>query len=289
LVILPFWTSLLIRVYAWIAILQPTGLLNRALGALGLIDAPLVLIYNDFAVVLGLVYSYLPFMVLPVYGSLSQLDESLVEAAADLGSRPARVFVELLLPLSLPGIAAGSLLVFIPAIGEFVIPDLLGGPGTLMVRQGAVAGILRQCRLAGGGGGGDGPRRAADRAPAAGAAPGRAPEGGVSKRLTPFRAAALVLGFGFLYLPIALLVAYSFNASRLVAVWGGWSLRWYGELMVDDKYRVAALNSLKIGVMAASLALVLGTCAGFALARFTRFRGRFVFSFMLLAPLWCPR
>jgi putrescine transport system permease protein len=132
-VILPFWTSLLIRVYAWIAILQPTGLLNRALRALGLIDAPILLINNDFSVVLGLVYGYLPFMILPLYGSLSRLDESLVEAAADLGARPSRVFRDVVLPLSLPGVAAGALLVFIPAIGEFVIPDLLGGPGTLMV------------------------------------------------------------------------------------------------------------------------------------------------------------
>ena len=133
LVILPFWTSLLIRIYAWIAILQPTGLLNRALHALGLIDAPLLLIYNDFSVVLGLVYGYLPFMILPLYGSLAQLDESLVEAAADLGARPIRTFVEVVLPLSLPGIAAGALLVFIPAIGEFVVPDLLGGPQTPMI------------------------------------------------------------------------------------------------------------------------------------------------------------
>jgi putrescine transport system permease protein len=133
LVILPFWTSLLIRIYAWIAILQPTGLLNRALSALGLIDKPILLIYNDFSVVLGLVYAYLPFMILPLYGGLSQLDESLIETAADLGARPMRAFLGVVLPLSLPGIAAGALLVFIPAIGEFVIPDLLGGPGTLMV------------------------------------------------------------------------------------------------------------------------------------------------------------
>src|SRR6185312_1237817 len=131
-VILPFWTSLLIRIYAWIAILQPTGFLNRALQALGLIDAPLLLIYTDFSVVLGLVYGYLPFMILPLYSSLSQLDESLVEAAADLGARPARIFLAVVLPLSLPGIAAGALLVFIPAIGEFVIPGLLGGPQTAM-------------------------------------------------------------------------------------------------------------------------------------------------------------
>jgi putrescine transport system permease protein len=132
-VMLPFWTSFLIRVYAWLAILQPSGLLNRLLRAARLIDAPLPLLYNGFAVELGLVYSYLPFMILPLYGSLSRLDESLVEAAADLGARPWRVFARVILPLTLPGIAAGSLLVFIPAVGEFVIPDLLGGPGTVMV------------------------------------------------------------------------------------------------------------------------------------------------------------
>jgi putrescine transport system permease protein len=132
-VMLPFWTSFLIRVYAWIAILQPSGLLNRLLLAAGVIDAPLPLLYNGFAVELGLVYSYLPFMILPLYGSLARLDENLVEAAADLGARPWRVFAQVILPLTLPGIAAGCLLVFIPAVGEFVIPDLLGGPGTVMV------------------------------------------------------------------------------------------------------------------------------------------------------------
>ncbi|HZT86757.1 MAG TPA: ABC transporter permease subunit [Stellaceae bacterium] len=133
LVILPFWTSFLIRVYAWIAILQPTGLVNRLLLWLGLIHAPLPLLYNQFSVLLGLVYSYLPFMILPIYGSLSQLDRSLLEASADLGARPWRSFVAVTLPLSLPGAAAGVLLVFIPAFGEFVIPDLLGGPDTVMV------------------------------------------------------------------------------------------------------------------------------------------------------------
>jgi putrescine transport system permease protein len=132
-ILLPFWTSLLIRVYAWIAILQPTGLVNRLLLALDVVGAPLVLLNNFFAVEVGLVYSYLPFMILPLYGVLSQLDESLVEAAADLGARPWRAFAGVILPLSLPGVAAGALLVFIPAVGEFVIPDLLGGPTTLMV------------------------------------------------------------------------------------------------------------------------------------------------------------
>jgi putrescine transport system permease protein len=133
LVVLPFWTSFLIRVYAWIAILEPNGLLNRLLLTAGLIKAPLPLLNNGFSVELGLVYSYLPFMILPIYGSLSALDESLIEAAADLGARPWRVFRDVTLPLSIPGITAGCLLVLVPAIGEFVIPDLLGGPDTLMI------------------------------------------------------------------------------------------------------------------------------------------------------------
>jgi putrescine transport system permease protein len=133
LVMLPFWTSFLIRVYSWIAILEPSGLLNQALMALGLIAAPLPLLNNHFSVQLGLVYSYLPFMILPLYGSLSRLDQDLVEAAADLGARPLQAFLGVVLPLTLPGIAAGSLLVLIPAVGEFVIPDLLGGPDTLMI------------------------------------------------------------------------------------------------------------------------------------------------------------
>jgi putrescine transport system permease protein len=133
LVMLPFWTSFLIRVYAWIAILQPSGLVNRLLLAMGLVEMPVPLLYNGFSVELGLVYSYLPFMVLPLYGSLVRLDETLVEAAADLGAPPWRAFLGVILPLTLPGIAAGALLVFIPAVGEFVIPDLLGGPDTLMV------------------------------------------------------------------------------------------------------------------------------------------------------------
>jgi putrescine transport system permease protein len=133
LVILPFWTSFLIRVYAWIGLLKGNGLVNNALLALGVIDRPLTLLNNSFAVYIGIVYSYLPFMVLPLYAQLEKLDPALLEAAADLGCRPWRAFLRVTLPLSLPGIAAGALLVFIPAVGEFVIPDLLGGPDTLMI------------------------------------------------------------------------------------------------------------------------------------------------------------
>ena len=133
LVILPFWTSFLIRVYAWIGILKHNGVLNNALMGLGLIDEPLPLIHNDFSVYVGIVYSYLPFMILPLYANLAKMDESLLEAASDLGCRPWKTFVSITLPLSIPGIIAGSMLVFIPAVGEFVIPELLGGPDTLMI------------------------------------------------------------------------------------------------------------------------------------------------------------
>jgi putrescine transport system permease protein len=133
LVILPFWTSFLIRVYAWIGILKPEGLLNQFLLWLGLIDQPLVITNTNTAVYIGIVYSYLPFMVLPLYASLERLDQTLLEAAADLGSPPLKSFWQITFPLSLPGVIAGSLLVFIPAVGEFVIPDLLGGSETLMI------------------------------------------------------------------------------------------------------------------------------------------------------------
>lgn len=133
LVILPFWSSFLLRVYAWIGFLKGNGVVNNVLMALGIIDDPLVMLQTDFAVYIGIVYTYLPFMILPLYTNLVKLDGALLEAAADLGARPLTRFFTVILPLSLPGIVAGSMLVFIPAIGEYVIPALLGGPDTLMI------------------------------------------------------------------------------------------------------------------------------------------------------------
>jgi putrescine transport system permease protein len=135
LVVLPFWTSFLIRVYAWINILQHDGLLNQALIALRIIDAPVSWLATDYAVYLGIVYSYFPFMVLPLYAALEKLDETLLEAAADLGAPPGRTFFTVTVPLSWPGIVAGTLLCFIPIVGEFVIPDLLGSSSTAMIGQ----------------------------------------------------------------------------------------------------------------------------------------------------------
>ena len=133
LVVLPFWTSFLLRVYAWIGILKNNGLLNNFLMWLGVIDQPIQMLQTDFAVYVGIVYSYLPFMILPLYANLEKLDIALLEAAADLGCKPWQAFYKVTLPLSKPGIIAGCLLVFIPAVGEFVIPSLLGDPGMLMI------------------------------------------------------------------------------------------------------------------------------------------------------------
>jgi putrescine transport system permease protein len=133
LIILPFWTSFLIRIYAWIAILKPEGLLNQALMGIGLISTPLDILNTEMAVYIGIVYAYLPFMVLPLYATLEKMDDTLLEAALDLGSTPWRSFWTITVPLAMPGIIAGSLLCFIPAVGEFVIPDLLGGSETLMI------------------------------------------------------------------------------------------------------------------------------------------------------------
>ncbi len=132
-VILPFWTSLLLRVYAWVGILRSDGLLNNVLMGVGIIDTPLEIYRTDWAVYIGLVYAYLPFFILPLYANLVKLDMRLLDAAYDLGAKPWRAFFSITLPLSMPGVVAGAMLVFIPAVGEFVIPEMLGGADTLMM------------------------------------------------------------------------------------------------------------------------------------------------------------
>jgi len=133
LIILPFWTSFLIRVYAWIGLLKNNGLINEFLIWLNVIDTPINMMNTNFAVYVGIVYSYLPFMILPLYANLEKMDISLLEAATDLGCKPLKAFFLITVPLSFPGIVAGSMLVFIPAVGEYVIPELLGGPSSLMI------------------------------------------------------------------------------------------------------------------------------------------------------------
>lgn len=133
LVILPSWTSFLIRVYAWMGILKNNGVLNNVLMWLGVIDQPLVILHTNLVVYIGVVYAYLPFMILPIYTALTRLDYSLVEASLDLGARPLKTFFQVIVPLTKGGIIAGSMLVFIPAVGEYVIPELLGGPDSIMI------------------------------------------------------------------------------------------------------------------------------------------------------------
>jgi len=135
LIILPFWTSFLLRVYAWIGLLKNDGVINNMLLAMGLIDEPLAMMNTSFAVYIGIVYSYLPFMILPLYSNLEKHDLTLLEAASDLGAGPTRAFLRITLPLSMPGVIAGSLLVFIPAVGEYVIPSLLGRSDQLMIAR----------------------------------------------------------------------------------------------------------------------------------------------------------
>nr|WP_217359059.1 ABC transporter permease subunit [Ruegeria arenilitoris] len=132
-IILPFWTSFLLRVYSWMGLLADQGTINNLLIALGVIDEPIRMLYTEFAVYIGIVYTYMPFMILPLYANMEKLDNSLNEAAADLGSKPTNTFFKITLPLTIPGIVAGSLLVFIPATGEYVIPDLLGGGNVQMI------------------------------------------------------------------------------------------------------------------------------------------------------------
>lgn len=133
LIMLPFWTSFLLRIYAWKTLLVSNGVINNILMSLGLIDTPLAMMNNSFSLLIGMVYSYLPFMILPLYANLSKMDLRYLEAAADLGTSPFKAFWLITVPLSKAGIIAGSMLVFIPAVGEFVIPELLGGPSTLMI------------------------------------------------------------------------------------------------------------------------------------------------------------
>jgi putrescine transport system permease protein len=133
LIMLPFWTSFLLRIYAWKTLLVSNGVINNILMSLGIIDTPILMMNNSFSLLIGMVYSYLPFMILPLYANLSKLDLRYLEAAADLGTSPFKTFWLITVPLSKAGIIAGSMLVFIPAVGEFVIPELLGGPSTLMI------------------------------------------------------------------------------------------------------------------------------------------------------------
>jgi putrescine transport system permease protein len=295
LVVLPFWISFLIRVYAWITILKPNGFLDMAGQELGFNPGTFALLNSRSAVIIGIVYSYLPFMILPLFTVLDKMDDSLLEASRDLGASTLRTFVSITLPLSLPGIYAGCLIAFIPMVGEFVIPDLLGGNDTALIGKtlwteffnnqdwplaAAIAvGMLLVLIL---------PIAALQKAQSrsdvrqvtAGSAGGR--------KFTTFNKAAVWLGLGFIYLPILLVVVFSFNESRLVTVWAGFSLKWYGVLFHNTQLLQSALLSFKLGVLSATAATVLGVLAALTLIRVKAFRGKNLFGFLMLAPIIIP-
>ena len=295
LVILPFWISFLFRVYAWMAILKPNGFLDRMGQGLGFDAGALALLNSQGAVIIGIVYSYLPFMILPLFTVLDRLDDTLHEASRDLGASTWRTFVSITLPLSLPGIYAGCLLAFIPMVGEFVIPDLLGGNDTALIGKtlwteffdnqdwplaSAIAvGMLMLLIL---------PIAALRKAQAR--ADVRQADSGPSdgRNATLFSLVAVVLGLGFIYLPILLVMAFSFNESRLVTVWAGFSLKWYGILFQNTQLLHSAWLSFKLATLSATAATVLGVLAALTIVRVEAFRGKQLFGFLVLAPIIIP-
>jgi putrescine transport system permease protein len=296
LVVLPFWTSFLVRIYAWITILKPNGFLDGVGQIIGLDAGQLALLNTSAAVQIGIVYSYLPFMVLPLYATLDKIDDSLLEAARDLGSSAMRAFFVVTVPLSMPGVLAGCLLIFIPVIGEFVIPDLLGRADSAMIGKtlwteffnnrdwtlsAAIAiGMLIILAL---------PiiwlqrvqaRDAVLQATGAGMAAGR--------RFSWINRLSVGFGLTFTYVPLILVILYSFNANRLATLWGGFSLHWYGVLFANEQLLASAWLSFQLAALSASAATLLGIPAAYAMVRFKAFRGRGLFGFLLLAPMIMP-
>ena len=289
-IILPFWTSFLLRVYALEGIIRETGLLNSALLWLGIIHHPLQIMRTTLAVYLGIIYSYLPFMVLPLFATLEKLDHSLLEAAADLGSPPWRTFLDVTLPLSMPGIIAGLDAGVHPRDRRIRHPDAPRRAGQSHDRARPVGRVLRQPRLAR-------RLRRGHRVPGAAGRPDRplpALQHQTARGLTCRTASPrslisiLCIGIAILYIPILVLIGYSFNASSLVSVWGGFSTTWYAQLLHNDQMLDAAWLSLQIGVVVSTGAVILGTLASISLVRFKIFRGRLLLTGMVNAPLVMP-
>jgi putrescine transport system permease protein len=295
LVILPFWTSFLVRIYAWMIILKPNGFLDMGGQLLGLSPGTLALLNSNWAVLIGIVYSYLPFMVLPLYTTLDKIDGTFCEAARDLGASAARCFVTITIPLSLPGVMAGALLVFIPMVGEFVIPELLGGVGSAMIGKTLWTEFFNNQ---------DWPLSAAiaigmlvilfvpivllQRVQVAAAMNETGAGGGAQRHFSWINKTSVGLGLSFIYLPILLVIAFSFNDSRLVTIWGGFSLKWYGTLFQNTQLLDSAWLSFKLACLSATIATILGVLAALALVRFRIFYGKTLFNFLLMVPIIMP-
>ena len=275
LVVVPFWTNFLIRTYAWIVLLNSQGVVNDGLVGLGLIEDRVGLLYTQGAVIAGLVYAYLPLMILPIYASVARLDPELDEAAANLGAGRLRVFGDVTLPMTLPGVITGCIFVFVPSLGNFVVPELLGGGKTVLVGNlvrdqflkardwpfGATLALVMivllvalfavQSLVA---------RRYS--------VPMRA--GGPPARRPGWLGLPLALCFLFLYIPILTLVVMSFNGSDSPYDLDGFSLQWYGDLLDDSELLTALRNTLVVALGATAIATVLGTLLAIGLSRYVR-------------------
>jgi spermidine/putrescine transport system permease protein len=279
LVILPFWTSFLIRTYAWMVLLNPTGLINRLLGAVDI--GPLSLLYNELAIVIGLTYAYLPLMVLPIYSSIERLGGAPAEVAGDLYASPWQTFRRVLLPLTLPGVVAGSIFVFVPSMGNFIVPELLGGGQKIMVGNliqqqflqtrdwpfGATLAValiaIMLVLLAGQAAVLRREQGTAERSPAR--------EGG-GRRGRGWLRAHVGLVFAFLYLPIVVLVGLSFNETGLPTAWGGFSMRWYRSVISNAPILRSVRTTLIVAVAVTAISTVLGTLLAVGLHRTVRSR-----------------
>ncbi len=295
LVVLPFWISFLVRVYAWMAILKPNGFLDLAGQAIGLKAGTLAVLNTPSAVIIGIVYSYLPFMILPLYSVLDKLDDTLIEASRDLGASAPRTFFSITLPLSLPGVYAGCLLAFIPVVGEFVIPDLLGGNDSALIGKtlwteffnnqdwplsSAIAvGMLAMLAV---------PIYLLQRAQAKADVKSTSSGGQTERQWSVFTLAPFIVGLAFIYLPILLVIIFSFNESRLVTIWAGFSLKWYRLLFDNTQLLASAWLSFRLAIVSASAATILGVLAALTLVRGRTMRGHSLFGFMVLAPIIIP-
>jgi spermidine/putrescine transport system permease protein len=280
LVILPFWTSFLIRTYAWLVLLNPVGLINRLLGLAGI--GPLPLLYNEGSIVVGLVYAYLPLMILPIYSSIERLGDGPREAAQDLYARPWPTFRRVLLPLSMPGVVAGCIFVFVPSMGNFIVPDLLGGGQEVMVGN-----LIQQQFLSAR----DWPFGATLAVALIGvmlillvgqATVLRREQGTAERSPTESHAgrrrgrrwlrAHMGFVFAFLYLPIVVLVVLSFNESGLPTAWTGFSFKWYGSLVNNTELIASVRTTLVVAVSVTAISTVLGTLLALGLHRTVRSR-----------------
>jgi spermidine/putrescine transport system permease protein len=308
LVMIPFWSNLLVRTYAWRFLLSSDGPFTRLLVGLGFENAQLL--FTPWAVLIGLVYGYLPFMILPLYASIERLDHSLVEAARDLYASGWQAFWKVTWPLTRPGVIAGSILVFIPSFGAYVTPEILGGRGSTMLgsyiaRQFigtasdwpfgsalsvAILLVMMVAAMAYFRSGGKTCERATMSVLEA---PGAAADVAEDSLARPKRSVDRLLAgnawlvFAFLYLPILVLIVYSFNDNQRVGIWGGFSTRWYGAMFSNVRVMDALWTSILVAVLSTVIATVLGTAAALSMERY-RYRGQRAYDGLLYLPVIIP-